>query len=68
MDWKPDALTEEERRHLALENELSVLRSKHATLGGAYHDACAELERLRRDNENYRARLHAIRLMCETIG
>lgn len=62
---KQELATEEERRHLALEDELSVLRSKHATLGSAYRDACTELERLRRDNENYRARLYAIHLMCE---
>lgn len=63
MDWKPDTLTEEEHRHRALETQLSALRSKHETLGAAYRDACAELERLRRENENYRARLYAIRLM-----
>lgn len=51
----------------ALHNELRVLQSKHDTLGEAYRHACEELMGLRKENADYRARLHAVRVLCETF-
>jgi chromosome segregation ATPase len=56
--------SEEELRLHALDHELSVLRSRHETLGTAYRDACTELMRLREQVESYRARLHAVSILC----
>jgi len=66
-DTRP-RLTDEQARIRTLENELVVLRSRHETLGGAYRTACEELTLLRKETENYRARLHAVRILCEATA
>jgi predicted nucleic acid-binding Zn-ribbon protein len=58
-------LTEEQEKLRTLEHELTSLRSRHETLGGAYRGACAELERLRKEVASYKARLDAVRVLCE---
>ena len=70
MDWRDPRpqMSEEELKQLALDQQLTVLRSRHETLGGAYRDACDELLRLRKENEDYRARLHAVRVLCEVVA
>ena len=67
MDWSDSRpqLSDEELRQLSLEQQLSLLRSRHETLGAAYRGACEELTRLRKENESYRARLQAVRVLCE---
>jgi hypothetical protein len=57
-------MTEDQVRISALEQELRVLQTKHATLGEAYRTACEEVTRLRKENEDCRARLHAVHLLC----
>lgn len=65
MNYRDTPRTAEELRLLSLDNDLRVLRSRHETLGGAYRDACAELERLRKEVEGLKARVAAVRVLCE---
>ena len=60
--------SDEDLRQLSLDRQLTALRSRHETLGGAYRTACEELTRLRKENEDYRARLHAVRVLCEVTA
>lgn len=58
-------MSPEELQQYAREQQLIGLRSRHETLGAAYREACEELTRLRKENETYRARLHAVPMAGE---
>jgi hypothetical protein len=49
------------------ELELRVLRQRHETLGVAYRGACEELVKLRKEVEGLKARLGAVRVLCEVV-
>jgi predicted nucleic acid-binding Zn-ribbon protein len=65
MDYRTTPLTEDQAKIRALEHELATLRSRHEALGGGYRSACEELEQQRKQIEGYKARLAAVRVLCD---